>query len=294
MRIAVASGKGGAGKTIVTASLATVWDKPFMAVDADVEAPNLHLFLRPRVSSESVVNLEVPVLNNENCTACGACRNICRFKAIAKFGDTMMVFPDMCHSCGGCFAVCPAGALSKGQRELGVMLEGHVFDETKVFLMGRSRVGEAMTPPQLRALQKRQAELQPEAGPDAWALIDSPPGVSCPAMTVAREADLLLLVAEPTPFGLHDFRLAHTAFSELGKPMAVVMNRAGLAGNREGEESLRSYCRKTALPLLAEIPFAREAAEQYAAGGILADLSPDWRAVFLNLRDSITALAEEI
>ena len=145
MRIAIASGKGGAGKTTVTASLASVWDRPFIAVDTDVEAPNLHLFLPPAVEASETVGLEVPILDPERCTLCGACRAICRYKAIAQFASRLTIFTDMCHGCGGCFAVCPSQALTPGSRELGVLDQGTVLEGRGRFLMGRSRIGEAMT-----------------------------------------------------------------------------------------------------------------------------------------------------
>lgn len=290
MRIAIASGKGGAGKTTVTASLASVWEGPFIAVDADVEAPNLHLFLPPGLEETETVGLEVPVLDPARCTLCGACRDICRYKAIAQFASRLTLFPDMCHGCGGCFAVCPSGALTPGSRELGVLERGTVLEGRGRFLMGRSRIGEAMTPPLLRALRARLDRMLEEAPGDA--LIDSPPGVSCPAMTVGLDADAVLLVAEPTPFGFHDFRLAHQAFRQLGKPVAVVMNRAAMPDNAAGDESLRAYCREEGLPLLGELPFDRAAAEHYAGGRLVAATSPAWRTRFEALRDALRTFAQ--
>lgn len=295
MRIAIASGKGGAGKTMVASSLSSIWDRPCIVVDADVEAPNLHLFLHPRITAARPVSLEVPLLNKERCTLCGACRDICRYKAIAKLGKTLTLFPDMCHGCGGCFAVCPERALEKGHRELGCLEEGTISDGRQKFLMGRSRIGEAMTPPQLRALHERLDSLLAAAGGTEQialtdALIDAPPGVSCPAMAVARDADMLLLVVESTPFGFHDFTLALEAFTPLGKPMAAVMNKAGIRDNGAGDDALRSHCRKSGIPILAEIPFARELAEQYAAGKLAAALSADWKARFIGLREALKSV----
>ncbi|WP_337431568.1 ATP-binding protein [Bilophila sp.] len=290
MRIAIASGKGGAGKTTVTASLASVWARPFVAVDTDVEAPNLHLFLPPAVEESETVGLEVPVLDPERCTLCGACRTICRYKAIAQFASRLTIFTDMCHGCGGCFAVCPSQALTPGSRELGALEQGTVLEGRGRFLMGRSRIGEAMTPPLLRALRKK-LDLMLTAIP-ADALIDSPPGVSCPAMTVGLDADAVLLVAEPTPFGFHDFRLAHQAFRQIGKPVAVIMNRAAMPGNAEGDGALRAYCAERGLPLLGELPFDRAAAETYAKGRLIAAASPEWRARFESLRDTVLTFAE--
>ena len=292
MRIVIASGKGGAGKTSVTASLARVWDSPLVAVDTDAEAPNLHLFLKPRLFGSMQAGLDVPRLDVARCDACGRCRDICRYKAIAAFAGKISLFPDMCHGCGGCFAVCPHDALEVTQRELGVIENGDALDGTIRFLMGRTRIGEAMTPPLLRRLHARLDALFQEAAADA--LLDAPPGVSCPAVTVARDVDMLLLVADPTPFGFHDFQLAHQAFRPMKKPLAVVVNRAGAEGNADGDEAVRAYCRREGLPLLAELPFERAAAEQYAAGALLADLSDVWRQRFAALRDALRQLGREV
>lgn len=289
MRIAIASGKGGAGKTTVAASLAAVWDAPAVVVDADVEAPNMHLFCEPEIQAAEDIFLEVPQLDAELCTHCGACGAICRFKAIAKLGKAITLFTDMCHGCGGCFAVCPTGALTPGRRLLGALEYGTALDGKHAFLMGRARIGEAMTPPQIRALQKKLEGMLAEPDPDGRryedAILDAPPGVSCPAMTVAREADAIVLVAEPTPFGIHDFTLAHKAFLPLGKPIAVVINRAALPGGGDGE--LLAHCRDNRLPVLGALPFSREIAGHYAHGGIAAAYSSDWRERFVALRDAV-------
>jgi MinD superfamily P-loop ATPase len=280
MRVAIASGKGGTGKTTVTASLAKVWSSPLTAVDMDVEEPNLHLFLKPDLPHSEKALMEVPEADEDLCTACGACSDLCQFKAISLLGETLLVFPDMCHGCGGCFRVCPAGALSKATRDLGEVLWGHAG--AAGFVMGRLRVGEAMSPPLMRAVNKRlQAMLTTEPGD---ILIDAPPGVSCPAVSAVSGADLVLLVTEPTPFGLFDLRLAHQAFTPLGMPMAVVINRAGL-----GDNQVQEYCRKKGLPLLAEIPFDAEAASAYAQGQILAEAMPAMRDLFEHLASDLPA-----
>lgn len=288
MRIVIASGKGGAGKTCVTASLAAVWGAPLVAVDTDAEAPNLHLFLSPQISETRTAVLDVPNMDPEKCVHCEKCRNICAYKAIASFAGRITLFPDMCHGCGGCFAVCPSGALVHAGRELGTISSGTALNGAVRFLAGRTRIGESMTPPLLRQELHELARMLEQVPADA--LIDSPPGVSCPAVTVAREADLILLAADPTPFGFHDFRLAHQAFVPVGKPVAAVINRAGADGNAEGDEAVRRYCREHGIPLLEELPFEREAAAQYASGRLLADLSPAWRRRFEHLRDGLTQL----
>ena len=294
MRIAFASGKGGAGKTTVAASLAVVWPRPCLIVDADVEAPNLYLFLQPDLDAAQAVYLTVPELDAEKCTACGACADMCAYKAIAMLGGKPTIFADMCHGCGGCFEVCAPAALNRGQRELGSLQWGRWNlnpAREQALLMGKSRVGEAMSPPLLRALERAFASAACDVtdGPDI--LIDSPPGVSCPAMTTARMADALVLVAESTPFGMYDFKLAHAAFKKLGLSLAVVMNRAGMPGNEAGDVALERYCAAEGLPLLARLPFDMQAAEGYARGN-LPPLGPGdngrtWRGRFESLQHAL-------
>ena len=291
MKIAIASGKGGAGKTTVTASLVSAWKTACIAVDTDVEAPNLHLFLPPVIQKQERIYLEIPQLDPEACTRCGACRTICSYRAIAQFASRISIFPEMCHGCGGCFLVCPSHALKKGKRELGVLENGTILNNRTRFLMGRTRIGESMTPPLLRAMHRKVRAMLEELPGDV--LFDAPPGVSCPTMTVAETADVILLVAEPTPFGFHDFRLAHQAFKPLKKSLAVIMNRSSMPQNEAGDEEVRRYCRENGLPLLAELPFSREVAAHYAQGGLPGSLSPCWTERFEQLRDAILAFSRE-
>jgi len=275
---AVASGKGGTGKTTVTASLAAIWDRPLCVADLDVEEPNLHLFLKPELAACEPALLEVPRLDPARCTLCGQCAAFCRFKALSVMGATLLVFPDMCHGCGGCLRLCPEGALTPGGRELGEILSGRAGEID--FLMGRLRVGEAMSPPLLRAVKARL----PQNGRDI--LLDAPPGVSCPAVNAVRDADVAVLVTEPTPFGLHDLRLAVDAFRPLGAALGVVINRSGI-----GDAGVREFCRAQDLPVWAEIPFSRDAAAAYSRGEILAEALPELRDRFAALRGHIRAAA---
>ena len=279
MIIAVASGKGGTGKTTIAAALVRVWKGARIAVDMDVEAPNLHLFLRPRIEGTAEAGLEVPVADPELCDGCGACSAICAFKAIAVFGSFPAVFPEMCHGCGGCLAVCPKGALTPGKRVLGEVEWGAV-DADAAFVMGRSRIGEAMSPPLMREVRKKVRALAAERPADV--LLDAPPGTSCPAIEAVRDADAVILVTEPTPFGLYDLDLAHRAFGGIGKPMAVVINRAGFDDAR-----IRDFCAERDLPILDAIPFDRAIAEAYARGVPLDAAGPALRA-------RVTALAERV
>jgi MinD superfamily P-loop ATPase len=283
MIVAVASGKGGTGKTTVAASLAWVWDRPVTAVDLDVEEPNLHLFLKPEISGRETATMEVPVADESKCTYCRACADLCQFKAISVLGSVLLTFPEMCHGCGGCLAVCPEKALSPGSRELGEVSWGTAAGRIG-FFMGRLRVGEAMSPPLMRAVIAKIAKSPHATAGDV--IIDAPPGTSCPAIAAVLPSDLILLVTEPTPFGFHDFRLAHEAFRPLQKPMAAVINRAGL-----GERSIYDYCRSADIPILAEIPFDRRIAEAYSHGHIVAAALPEINSLFAGLVPRLRELA---
>jgi MinD superfamily P-loop ATPase len=227
--------------------------------------------------------MEVPVADESKCTYCRACSDLCQFKAISVLGSVLLTFPDMCHGCGGCMAVCPEKALSPGTRELGEISWGSAAGRIG-FFMGRLRVGEAMSPPLMRAVIAKLEQTRKEAASDV--IIDAPPGTSCPAVNAVLPSDLILLVTEPTPFGFHDFRLAHEAFAPLGKPMGAVINRAGL-----GDHSVQDYCRSRQLPILAEIPFERRLAEAYSKGQVLAETLPDMRNTFTALMAGLRGLA---
>ena len=284
MIYAIASGKGGTGKTTVTASLAALWDRPVTAVDLDVEEPNLHLFLHPECAAGEPACMEIPVLDASRCTLCGECAAFCQFKALSVMGSTLLVFPEMCHGCGGCLSLCPEGALSPGGRELGQIVSGHFRAgraQDAAFLMGRLRVGEAMSPPLMRQVKAR---LPKGDGTDV--LIDSPPGVSCPAVNAVMDADCIVLVTEPTPFGLHDLRLAVEAFGPLGKPLGVVINRAGI-----GDRGVQEFCRERGIPVWAEIPFSRAVAEAYSRGEVVARAVPELRNVILALMERMQGAA---
>ena len=283
MIIAIASGKGGTGKTTVAASLATIWGRPVLSVDMDVEEPNLHLFLKPETMGAAPAFLVVPVLDPSLCTLCGTCAELCQFKALSLMGTHLILFPDQCHGCGGCLRICPEQALSQGQRELGSVELGFTLSGIPC-LTGRLRIGEAMSPPLMTKVRQRMHAIADKGALDI--IIDAPPGVSCPAMTAVLDADVILLVTEPTPFGLHDFRLAWQAFRPLGKPMGVVINRAGL-----GDDGVQRFCREKGLPILAEIPFRRNIAEHYARGGVLAELDGEMATVFEDLAEKIERMA---
>ena len=281
MNIAVASGKGGTGKTTVSAALLSMWPRPVVAVDLVVEEPNLHLFLNPVIENCQEADMPVPVIDESRCTRCGACADLCQFKAISLLGDVMLVFPEMCHGCGGCLAVCPQGAITAGSRPLGDVLWGRAG--AAGFMMGRLRVGEAMSPPLMRIVKTKLKELYPD--PTVDIIIDAPPGVSCPAVNAVMDSDLILLVTEPTPFGVYDLKLAYEAFSSLGKSMGVVINRAGI-----GNKKVYEFCREAGLEILAQIPFDRQIAEAYSRGSIIPNSCLQIRPIFIELIENINNL----
>ena len=281
MIVSVASGKGGTGKTTVTASLTAVWDGSVTAVDLDVEEPNLHLFLHPSIEGKETAYMTIPWVDESRCTHCRACSDLCQFKAISVLNDLVLTFPEMCHGCGGCIAVCPEKAISPGKRELGEISWGEAGKAG--FLMGRLRIGEAMSPPLMRQVKARLNRMIASKGGDA--IIDAPPGVSCPAVNAVMDSDVIVLVTEPTPFGFYDFKLAWEAFSPLKIPMGAVVNRAGL-----GDDAIYRFCEDKGIPLLAEIPYERAIAEAYARGRIIAEEFPEFKTTFVSLLGKIRSL----
>jgi len=282
MIVAIASGKGGTGKTTVSASLASIWPSPVTAVDLDVEEPNLHLFLNPDIERQVSAYMTIPNIDDNRCTRCRVCTDICQFKAIGIFGDVVMTFPEMCHGCGACWTLCPENAITTDQRELGQVLSGR--SGRIDFTMGRLKVGEAMSPPLMREVKRHLDAGQGGTARDM--IIDAPPGVSCPAINAVMDADVIVLVTEPTPFGLYDLTLAQKAFTTLGKPMGVVINRADI-----GTRDVLHHCEKTHLPVLAQIPYQRDIAEAYARGQIIAKAVPASRVLFESLAERIRDLA---
>ncbi|MBN1908634.1 MAG: ATP-binding protein [Pirellulales bacterium] len=276
MQIAIASGKGGTGKTTVATNLALVASRAGQRVaylDCDVEEPNGHLFLKPRITERKPVGSLIPQVDATRCILCGKCGEICRFSAIVRVGDQILTYPEMCHSCGGCLLVCPVGAIRETSREIGTLETGQA--EAIQFAHGLLNIGHPMSPPVIRAVKATEVEAD-------LTIIDAPPGTSCPVIEAVREADFVLLVTEPTPFGLHDLKLAIEMVRLLGRPFGVVVNRAGLNGSE-----LHAYCQAQRVPILAEIPDDRELAEAYSRGVMAADVSPEHAQRFTQLLEII-------
>jgi MinD superfamily P-loop ATPase len=279
MIISIASGKGGTGKTTVATNLALSMGSEVQLLDADVEEPNAHLFIRPVFNKTETVYSPVPEINAQKCNQCGQCGDICQFKAIIVIGDTVLTFPELCHSCGGCMAVCPEDAITETGRELGVIRQG--YRNGIEFIHGELRVGEAMSPPLIRHVRSYTRT-------DKFTIIDAPPGTSCPVIAAMKDTDFVLLVTEPTPFGLYDLKLAVGAVQLLNIPSGLVINRSDI-----GDNKVQIYAKDIGLPVLMEIPFDRQIAEAYSRGEMIVETIPRFRDKFLKLYQDIRALVEE-
>ena len=281
MIISIASGKGGTGKTTVATNMALSLKGDVNLLDCDVEEPNAHLFIKATIDKVEPVTTFIPEIDDEKCNLCRKCTDICRFSALAVAGKKVLVFPEMCHSCEGCLEVCPEGAISASSRELGVLESGH--SGNLGFYAGRMRVGEAMSPPLIKKVRSKERERD-------ITIIDAPPGTSCPVIAAMKGSDFVLMVTEPTPFGLHDLKLAVEAVKVLGIPSGLVINRADM-----GDNGVKEYAEAENIPVLMEIPFERKIAEAYSRGIPIVEAFPEWADKFRVLYEKIEkySLAEK-
>lgn len=278
MIISIASGKGGTGKTTVATNLATVLGDGTTLLDCDVEEPNAHLFLEPEFQGKEEVTTFIPKVNESLCTACKKCAEICRFRALTVIGEKVLLFPELCHSCYGCMEVCPEGAIEEDSRTLGELEYGTVGDLG--FCHGRLRIGEAMAPPLIRKVREKSNGYKNT-------IIDAPPGTSCPVIAAMKKCDFVLLVTEPTPFGLHDLKLAVEAVKTLNIPCGLVINRSDM-----GDDKVVKYAEQEGVPILLEIPFDRKIAEAYSQGKTIVQVMPEWTDTFRSLYSRIEKIAQ--
>jgi len=284
MLISVASGKGGTGKTTVTAnlvaSLSMRGDVHYL--DCDVEEPDSHLFFDVDFQRKETMNLLVPEINQEKCTLCGECVNHCAYNALVLVSKKVMVFNELCHGCGLCSMVCPEKAISEVERPIGLIETGTVKGRERITItQGLLNIGEAMATPLIEAVKERAIDGVP-------VIVDSPPGTSCPVIASVDDSDFVLLVTEPTPFGLHDLQLAVEVVKKLGMPMGVVVNRDGMGNN-----DVYDYCEREKIPVMMRIPFDRQIAEYYSRGKLLVDMRPEWAERFLEMYDRISEMVKE-
>lgn len=273
MILAIASGKGGTGKTLLSVNMAKVIGEGVHLIDCDVEEPNDHLFLPGEVYEEKVVGIPIPKVDETLCDGCGECGRFCEYHAIASFGTTPLIFPELCHGCGGCVRICPKKAIHEVENRVGVIRRSQINGIT--LTQGILDVGSPMATPLIRALRQHQKEKN-------ITLLDSPPGTSCPVIATIHGVDYTILVTEPTPFGLHDLSLAVEMVRHLHIPFGVVINRVGV-----GDDRVHRYCREENIPILLEIPDDRRIAEVYSRGELVADVLPQYRTHFQNLFSSI-------
>lgn len=273
MKIAVLSGKGGAGKTFVAANLAAAAG-PAVYVDCDVEEPNGRLFWQPEEVSCTAVNTKLPSFDSEKCIGCRKCVNFCRFHALVFLKDKPMLFPEVCHSCGGCDLVCPAGAVTEQDKEVGHLEIGKRGEVSVV--TGVLNPGEASGVPVISAALEQGKKL------GKTVIVDCPPGSACPVVESVSKADRCVLVAEPTAFGFDNFCMVYELVRLLGKPCGVVINKMD-----EPYPPLEDFCQQQNLPILARIPYDPKVAASVADGKILAFQDADTMELFRQILDQI-------
>jgi MinD superfamily P-loop ATPase len=275
MILSIASGKGGTGKTTVAVNIALSIsaDQKLQFLDCDVEGPNAHFFIKAEFEKEKISYLPIPEIDDNKCTYCRRCAEVCAYNALAVLKESVLTFPELCHGCGACKLFCPENAIKEIGKRIGVIKSGHAGNI--FFLSGKLDVGQAMSPPLIRQMKKMIDHEQD-------VILDVPPGTSCPMVETVKGSDHTLLVTEPTPFGLNDLKLSVDTLRQMGIPFSVILNRA-----RTGDEIIHEYCQKENIPLIMEIPLDRKIAEAYSKGEALIDIDPSFKTKFSELYDSL-------
>jgi len=285
MKIAIASGKGGTGKTTLSVNLASFLaeQKQVVLADLDVEEPNSGLFIQADLIHEENTYKMVPEWMEDQCTLCGVCQKVCNFHAVIQLGKMIMVFPELCHACYACSELCPADALPMIPKKMGKLK--HFQKDNLNFIESRLDIGEEQAVP---LIKQTQQYISRQLNGNDIQIYDSPPGTSCPVIESTKDADYVILVTEPTPFGLHDLKLAVETMRELKKEMGVVINRDGIGNN-----DVWKYCEKEQIPVLAKIPNDRRIAEMYAQGQLIYQEVPEFRQALKDIATQIMFLKEK-
>ncbi len=266
MKIAIASGKGGTGKTTLSTNLAAYLaeKEPVVLVDLDVEEPNSGLFISGELQKTEQKYKMIPEWDPSYCNLCGICQEVCNYNAVLKLGKGIMVFPELCHGCYACSELCPKDSLPMKKKVMGELK--HYESGNLSFVESRLIIGEEQAVP----LIKQTVEyVDTNFSSEVLKIYDSPPGTSCPVIEAAKHADLVILVTEPTPFGFHDLKLAVETVRELQKEFVVVINRYGI-----GNDSVEKYCKEKKIEIIGKIPNDRKVAEVYAKGELLYPVLP--------------------
>jgi MinD superfamily P-loop ATPase len=279
MKIAIASGKGGTGKTLVSTNLASYISKlqPVLLADLDVEEPNDSLFIGYELTNKFVNYKNIPLWNEQSCTLCGLCSSVCKFHAVVQLGPNIMVFNELCHSCYACSELCPTQSLPMTTHRIGET--SYVEADNFIFVESRLKTGEEQAVP---LIHQAQAFINEKFGDTAIQIFDCPPGTTCPVIAATREADYVMLVTEPTPFGLNDLKLAVETMRSTGKKIGVIINRYN---NLFAE--LEQYCEVENIPVIARIPVDREIAQIYSRGKLAWKQIPALSDALANIVDHL-------
>jgi MinD superfamily P-loop ATPase len=267
MQITVLSGKGGTGKTTISTNMALSLDN-VQFLDADVEEPNSYIFIKPDFKKEQDVLRKIPEIEEDKCTSCRACVDFCEYNALALLGEEVLLFPEVCHSCGGCKHICPEGAIREKDKKTGTVKSDLEVNGLE-FWQGELNIGEESAVPIIEALKENIND-------DKTVIIDAPPGTTCPTIEAAIDSDYCILVTEPTPFGLHDLKMAVEVVQELDKPCGVIINRA----EDNADRIIEDYCAKEDIPVLLKVPFDRKIARLYSDGVAFVEELRDWKDRF--------------
>ena len=279
MKIAIASGKGGTGKTTLSTNLASflATDNKVVLVDLDVEEPNSGLFLDKELVIKEDKFKMIPEWNSDTCKLCGECQENCNYNAVIKLGEQIMVFPQLCHSCFACSDLCPTQSLPMKKVKMGELknYSTNNFD----FIESRLDIGEEQAVPLIKQTLKY---IEKHYNNNYIKIYDSPPGTSCPVIEATKDADFVILITEPTPFGYNDVILAIDTMKQLNKKIGIVINRYGI-----GNDKIIDYCKNENIPILAKIPNNRQIAELYSRGELIYDKVPEVRAELEKIKQFI-------
>ena len=286
MNIAVLSGKGGTGKTLLSVNMAAT-SKSATYIDCDVEEPNGYLFFKPEEIVEENVSVKIPEVNKELCSGCRKCVDFCKFNALAFIKKAPIVFGDICHSCGGCSLLCPENAITEKDKVIGKIEKGK--SQGIDIYTGILNTGEVSGVPIIEKLleETRKSSSNGEIsnnieGNEKLSIIDCPPGSACIVMESIKDADFCVLVAEPTAFGAHNLEMVYELVSLFGKPFGVVLNKC-----LDGENPSEEFCKEKGIKILGRVPFEKELGELNSNAKIAARESERYNKLFKNILETV-------